>query len=98
MDPWLDDFKQTIESAASRLLQISETQSEQPRAVRRRTVERRSRVSGIRPKWLGQDKSLPGSAVVATCRPLARLQPSLASRDGARRQIKTEHAVHSAHV
>ena len=32
MDQWLDDFKQTIDSAAPRLLQISETQSEQPRA------------------------------------------------------------------
>jgi hypothetical protein len=32
MDHWLEDFKQTITSAAPRLLQISETQSEQPRA------------------------------------------------------------------
>jgi hypothetical protein len=32
MDQWLDDFKQTIDSAAPRLLQISETQSEKPRA------------------------------------------------------------------
>ena len=32
MDQWLDDFKQTIESASQRLRQISETQSEQPRA------------------------------------------------------------------
>jgi len=32
MDQWVDDFKQTIDSAASRLLQISETQSGQPRA------------------------------------------------------------------
>jgi len=32
MDQWLDDFKQTIEEAAPRLLQITETQSEQPRA------------------------------------------------------------------
>jgi hypothetical protein len=32
MDEWLNDFKQTIDSAAPRLLQISETQSEQPRA------------------------------------------------------------------
>jgi len=32
MDQWLDDFKQTIESTAPRLLQISEAQSEQPRA------------------------------------------------------------------
>ena len=32
MAQWLDDFKQTVESAAPRLLQISETQSAQPRA------------------------------------------------------------------
>jgi len=32
MDQWLDNFKQTIDSAAPRLLKISETQSEQPRA------------------------------------------------------------------
>jgi len=32
MDHWLDDFRQTIDSAAPRLMQISETQSEQPRA------------------------------------------------------------------
>jgi hypothetical protein len=32
MDQWLDDFKQTIEAAAPRLLQITEAQSEQPRA------------------------------------------------------------------
>lgn len=32
MDRWLEDFKQTIDSASQRLLQISETQSEQPRA------------------------------------------------------------------
>jgi hypothetical protein len=32
MDQWLDDFKQTIESASQRLRQISETQSEKPRA------------------------------------------------------------------
>ena len=32
MDQWLDDFKQTIESATPRLLQISEPQSQQPRA------------------------------------------------------------------
>ena len=32
MDQWLDDFKQTIEEAAPRLLQITEAQSEQPRA------------------------------------------------------------------
>jgi hypothetical protein len=32
MDQWLDDFKQTIDSTAPRLMQISETQSEQPRA------------------------------------------------------------------
>ena len=32
MNEWLDDFKETIERAAPRLLQISETQSEQPRA------------------------------------------------------------------
>lgn len=32
MDHWIEDFKQTIDSASQRLLQISETQSEQPRA------------------------------------------------------------------
>jgi hypothetical protein len=32
MDQWLEDFKETIEAAAPRLLQISESQSEQPRA------------------------------------------------------------------
>lgn len=32
MDQWLDDFKQTIETASSRLLQITEAQSAQPRA------------------------------------------------------------------
>jgi hypothetical protein len=32
MDQWLDDFKQTIDSASARLLRISEAQSEQPRA------------------------------------------------------------------
>ena len=32
MDQWLDDFKQTIEAAAPRLLLISEEQSEQARA------------------------------------------------------------------
>lgn len=32
MDRWLEDFKQTIDSASVRLSQISETQSEQPRA------------------------------------------------------------------
>lgn len=32
MNQWLEDFKQTIDSASQRLLQISETQSEQPRA------------------------------------------------------------------
>lgn len=32
MEQWLDDFKQTVESATPRLLQISESQSEQPRA------------------------------------------------------------------
>jgi len=32
MDQWLEDFKQTIEAAAPRLRQISEAQSEQPRA------------------------------------------------------------------
>ena len=32
MDTWLDDFKQTIDSAAERLGQISETQSEVPRS------------------------------------------------------------------
>ena len=31
MDQWLEDFKQTIDSAAGRLLQITEAQSEQPR-------------------------------------------------------------------
>jgi hypothetical protein len=30
MNSWLDDFKETIESAAPRLLQISEAESEQP--------------------------------------------------------------------
>jgi hypothetical protein len=32
MDPWLDDFKQTIDVASKQLLQISEAQSEEPRA------------------------------------------------------------------
>jgi hypothetical protein len=32
MKEWLEDFKQTINSASPRLLQISEAQSEQPRA------------------------------------------------------------------
>ena len=32
MNEWLEEFKETIESAAPRLLQISEAQSEQPRA------------------------------------------------------------------
>lgn len=32
MDQWLDDFKQTVDSAATRLAQIGEAQSEQPRA------------------------------------------------------------------
>lgn len=32
MDQWLDDFKQTIDSASARLLRITEAQSEQPRA------------------------------------------------------------------
>ena len=32
MDQWLEDFKQTIDSASGRLLQITEAQSEQPRA------------------------------------------------------------------
>ena len=32
MDQWLVDFKETIESASQRLRQISEAQSEQPRA------------------------------------------------------------------
>ncbi len=32
MDHWLEHFKQTIDSASQRLSQISETQSEQPRA------------------------------------------------------------------
>jgi hypothetical protein len=32
MNPWLIDFKEAIESAAPRLLQITEAESEQPRA------------------------------------------------------------------
>ncbi len=32
MDQWLEDFKQTIDSTSPRLLQLSEKQSEQPRA------------------------------------------------------------------
>ena len=32
MEQWLDDFKQTVESASPRLLQISEQQSGEPRA------------------------------------------------------------------
>ncbi len=32
MEQWLEDFKQTIDSAVPRLLQISEVQSEAPRA------------------------------------------------------------------
>ena len=32
MDQWLEDFKQTIDSASRRLLQVTEAQSEQPRA------------------------------------------------------------------
>ncbi len=32
MEPWLDDFKQTIETSVPRLLQISEEQSERPRS------------------------------------------------------------------
>ena len=32
MNQWLEDFRETIESAAPRLIQISEAQSEQPRA------------------------------------------------------------------
>jgi hypothetical protein len=32
VDQWLEDYKQTIDSASQRLLQISETQSEKPRA------------------------------------------------------------------
>jgi len=32
MEQWLDDFRQTVESASPRLLQISEEQAEQPRA------------------------------------------------------------------
>src|SRR3977135_991386 len=32
MNEWLEELKETIESAAPRLLQISEAQSEQPRA------------------------------------------------------------------
>ena len=32
MEQWLEDFKQTVESASARLAKIDETQSEQPRA------------------------------------------------------------------
>jgi hypothetical protein len=32
MEPWLEDFKQTVDSASVRLGQISESQAEQPRA------------------------------------------------------------------
>src|SRR2546429_9566832 len=32
MDPWLEDFRNAIESASVRLSQITESQSEQPRA------------------------------------------------------------------
>ena len=32
MDQWLEDFRQTVDSASRQLLQISETQSEKPRA------------------------------------------------------------------
>lgn len=32
MDPWLEDFKQTIDSAGARLAQINEAQATQPRA------------------------------------------------------------------
>ena len=32
MNQWLEDFRETIDTAAPRLLQISEAQSEQPRA------------------------------------------------------------------
>ncbi len=32
MDQWLEDFKQTIDAATPQLMQISEAQSEQPRA------------------------------------------------------------------
>ena len=32
MEPWLDDFRQTIETSVPRLLQISEEQSEQSRS------------------------------------------------------------------
>lgn len=32
MDQWLDDFKETIDSTAPQLMQISEAQSRQPRA------------------------------------------------------------------
>lgn len=32
IEPWLEDFEKTIASATPRLLQISESQSEQPRA------------------------------------------------------------------
>lgn len=33
MDQWLDDFKQTIDSASAQLTQINESQAAQPRAV-----------------------------------------------------------------
>src|SRR5438552_4496755 len=32
MDPWLEDFRNTIDSASERLARITESQSEQPRA------------------------------------------------------------------
>ena len=32
MEPWLDDFKQTIDSASTKLLDLSEAQAETPRA------------------------------------------------------------------
>ncbi len=32
MEPWLKDFRETVESAATRLRSITESQSEQPRA------------------------------------------------------------------
>ena len=32
MSEWLDDFRQTIDSASARLMKIDEAQSERPRA------------------------------------------------------------------
>ena len=32
MEPWLDDFKQTVANASTKLLEISEQQAQQPRA------------------------------------------------------------------